>query len=134
MAIAMWSAYSAALTGIIPFAISEFAISSALSVINIKGTFFRKFKQRENKNYYFKDKSECNFILKKGLEVTEAIHVLANLSNATTKQREIRGLTECCNKFGLRRGLMIRHNVAEKFEHHEIAVTVMPLYRWLLLQ
>ncbi len=102
MAIAMWSASSAALAGIIPFAISEFAISSALSVINIKGTFFRKFKLWENKIYYFNDKSECNFIFKKGLEVTEAIQVLATLSDATTGQRELRGLTECCNKFGLR--------------------------------
>ncbi len=99
-----------------------------------QGYTFQELKRREKEIYFFKDKSEDDFILKTGFEVTEAIQVSITLSDAITWQWEIRGLTECCNKFGLRRGLMIRHNGAEKFEHHEIALTVMPLYRWLLLQ
>jgi predicted AAA+ superfamily ATPase len=55
---------------------------------------FQELKQREKKIYYFKDKSEGDFIVKTGLEVTEAIQVLATLSDATTRQRELRGLTE----------------------------------------
>jgi len=74
----MWSASSAALAGIIPFAISELAISSACSVIKVKGTFFWNSRAREKEIYFFKDKSECDFIVKTGLEVTEAIQVSAN--------------------------------------------------------
>jgi hypothetical protein len=62
---------------------------------------FQELKQR-----YFKDKSECDFIVKTGLEVTEAIQVSATLSDATTRQLELRGLT-CCNKVGLRHGLIM---------------------------
>jgi len=130
----MWSASSAALAGIIPFAISELAISSACSVIKVKGTFFWNSRAREKEIYFFKDKSECDFIVKTGFDVTEAIQVSATLSDAKTRHRELRGLTDCCNKFSLRRDLIITLNGSEEFEHHGIAVTVMPLYRWLLLQ
>ena len=95
---------------------------------------FLELKRREKEIYFFKDKSECDFIVKKGFDVTEAIQVSATLSDAKTRHRELRGLAECCNKFGLRSGLIITLNGAEEFEHHGIAVTIMPLYRWLLLE
>ncbi|MFZ4526144.1 MAG: hypothetical protein ACOYOE_11535 [Chlorobium sp.] len=59
--------------------------------------------------------------------MTEAIQVSTPLGDVKKRHRELRGLTDCSNKFGLRRGLIIRHNGAEEFEHHGIAVTVMPL-------
>ena len=95
---------------------------------------FLELKRQEKKIYFFKDKSECDFIIKTGFDVTEAVQVSATLSDAKTRHRELRGLTECCNKFGLRSGLIITLNGAEEFEHQGIAVTVMPLYRWLLLK
>ncbi|MFZ4525127.1 MAG: hypothetical protein ACOYOE_06150 [Chlorobium sp.] len=98
-----------------------------------QGHIFLELKRREKEIYFFKDKSECDFIVKQGFDVTEAIQVSATLSDANTRHRELRGLTECCNKFGLRRGLIITLNGSEDFEHHGIAVTVMPLWRWLLL-
>jgi predicted AAA+ superfamily ATPase len=95
---------------------------------------FLELKRREKDIYYFKDKSECDFIVKQGFDITAAIQVSASISDTTTRQRELRGLTECCNKFGLPRGLIITFNGSEEFEHKGIAVQVMPLYRWLLLQ
>ena len=90
---------------------------------------FLELKRREKEIYFFKDKSECDFIVKQGFDITEAIQVSATLSYAKKRRRELRGLTECCNKFGLRRGLIIMLNGSEEFEHHGIAVTAMPLWR-----
>ncbi len=95
---------------------------------------FLELKRQEKEISFFKDKSECDFIVKSGFDVTEALQVAATLSDAKTRHRELRGLTECCDKFGLRSGLIITLNGAEEFEHQGIAVTVMPLYRWLLLK
>jgi predicted AAA+ superfamily ATPase len=95
---------------------------------------FLELKRREKEIYFFKDKSECDFIVKTGFDVTEAIQVSATLSDAKTRLLELRGLTDCCNKFGLHRCLIITLNGSEEFEHHGIAVTVMPLWRWLLLK
>jgi len=94
---------------------------------------FLELRRREKEIYFFKDKAECDFIVKQGFEVTEAIQVAATISDAQTRSRELRGLTECCNRFGLRHAVIVTHDASEEIEHNGIAVSVIPLYRWLLL-
>jgi len=66
--------------------------------------------------------------------VTEAIQVSASLSDAKTHHRLLGGLKGVLNKFGFHCGLIITLNGAEEFDHLGRAVTVIPLYRWLLLE
>ena len=93
---------------------------------------FLELKRREKEIYFFREKSECDFIVKQGFEITEAIQVSASISNAETRTRELRGLTDCCKKFGLKQGLIITLEDSNEFEHNGIMMTTMPLYRWLL--
>ncbi|NTW84456.1 MAG: ATP-binding protein, partial [Chlorobiaceae bacterium] len=95
-------------------------------------TVFLELRRKEKDIFFFKDKSECDFIVRQGTEVKEAIQVCADISDSITRNRELRGLTACCNEFGLRHGTIITLNGSEEFEQNGIAVTVMPLYRWLL--
>jgi len=99
----------------------------------LEQTVFLELKRREKEFYFFKEKSECDFIVKHGIEVTEAIQVAATLSDEKTRKRELRGLLECCNSFGLKQGLIITAETAEELEMGGVKVTVMPLYRWLLI-
>ncbi len=93
---------------------------------------FLELKRREQEIYFYKEKSECDFIIKQGFEITEAIQVSASISNVETRTRELRGLTDCCKKFGLKQGLIITLDDSNEFEHNGVMVTTMPLYRWLL--
>jgi predicted AAA+ superfamily ATPase len=95
-------------------------------------TVFLELRRKEKDIFFFKDKSECDFIVRQGSEVKEAIQVCADLSDSKTRNRELRGLMACCNEFGLRHGTIITLNGSEEFEQNGIAVTVLPLYRWLL--
>ncbi|TLU88500.1 MAG: ATP-binding protein [Chlorobium sp.] len=95
-------------------------------------TVFLELKRREKDIYFFKDKSECDFIVRQGMEVKEAIQVCADLSDSKTRNRELRGLMACCSEFGLRHGTIITLNGSEEFEQNGITVSVTPLYRWLL--
>ncbi|MEI8032384.1 MAG: DUF4143 domain-containing protein [Chlorobiaceae bacterium] len=81
----------------------------------LEQTVFLELKRRAKEIYCFQDKSECDFIVKQGFDITEAIQVSATISDAKTRQRELRGLTDCCNKFGLRHGLIITLNSSEEF-------------------
>jgi predicted AAA+ superfamily ATPase len=99
----------------------------------LEQTVFLELKRRGKEVYFFKEKTECDFIVKHGFEVTEAIQVTATLSDEKTRKRELRGLLECCNSFGLKKGLIITAETAEKLEIGGVTVTVMPLYRWLLI-
>ena len=98
----------------------------------LEQTVFLELKRREKEIYYFKDKSECDFVVKRGFDVVEAIQVAAAITEEKTRKREIRGLTDCCRQFGLHEGLIITLESSEEFEVDEIRVTVVPLYRWLL--
>jgi predicted AAA+ superfamily ATPase len=100
----------------------------------LEQTVFLELKRREKDVYFFKEKTECDFIIKLGLEVTEAIQVTAALSDEKTRKRELRGLLECCGVLGLRHGLIITFDTAEELEVDGVKVTIMPLYRWLLAQ
>ncbi len=98
----------------------------------LEQTVFLELKRREKDIYFFKEKTECDFIIKLGFEVTEAIQVTATLSDEKTRKRELRGLLECCGVFGLRHGLIITFDTAEELEVDGVKVTIMPLYLWLL--
>lgn len=93
---------------------------------------FLELKRREKDIYFFKEKSECDFIVKHGCDITEAIQVTMTMSDNKARKRETRGLMDCCEKFGLRNGWIITLDSAEDFELNGIKVRVVPLYRWLV--
>jgi len=93
---------------------------------------FLELKRRGQDIYFFKEKVECDFVVKRGFEITEAIQVAATLSDKKTRKRELRGLLECCNTFGLKEGLIITAEASEDLELAGIKVNIIPLYRWLL--
>ena len=99
---------------------------------SLEQAVFLELKRRGKEIYFFKEKAECDFIVKHGLEVTEAIQVSATLSDEKTRKRELRGLLECCTAFGLKEGLIITAETAEQIEVDGVKIAVMPLYRWLL--
>ena len=101
---------------------------------SLEQAVFLELKRREKDIYFFKDKSECDFIVKHGLDVTEAIQVTVSLGDEKTRKREIRGLLDCCEKFGLQSGLIVTLDRAEEIEINGIKIRVVPLYRWLLVE
>ena len=99
---------------------------------SLEQAVFLELKRREKHICFFKDKSECDFIVKQGVDVTEAIQVSVTISDDKTRKREVRGLMECCGEFGLQHGLIVTLDSSEEFELNGVKVSVVPIYRWLL--
>jgi len=95
-------------------------------------TIFLELKRREKDVFFYKEKVECDFIVKNGFDVIEAIQVSVSLADEKTRKRELRGLLECCAAFGLKQGLIITLDSMEDFTENGVTVKVIPLYRWLL--
>lgn len=93
---------------------------------------FLELRRREREVYFYKDKVECDFVIKSGLNVTGAIQVAVTLSESRTRKRELRGLLDCCAAFGLEEGLIITHDTSEELVVDGVKVTVLPLANWLL--
>lgn len=80
--------------------------------------------------FYYQDKKECDFVVKEGKRVTEAIQVSYTME--ANREREIQGLCGAMEHFKLKEGLMISDNLEEKMEVSGKTIRVIPLWKWLL--
>ena len=91
--------------------------------------------QRKGKEiYYHLEKKECDFIIKDGPKVIDAIQVSENLSDKLTKEREIEGLIDALGTYGLSKGTIITSDMQEQLKVDEYSISVIPAWKWLLEQ
>lgn len=81
--------------------------------------------------FYFKKNHECDFIIKEGIRVVNAIQVCYEINNSN-KEREFSGLFEALDEFNLKKGLILTYDqhYTEKSKGREI--NVIPMWKWLL--
>lgn len=81
--------------------------------------------------YYYKNKGECDFLVKDRQKIAQIIQVSYQIKE--NKEREIRGLLECMDVFKLKEGFII----TEDNEGDEIIegrkIIYKPLWKWLLM-
>lgn len=98
----------------------------------LENIVFIELKRNELEIYYHKEKQECDFIIKQGKKITKAIQVTYSLGDEKTRKREVDGLVEACKIYGLNRGLILTQDEEEEFIEENIAIQVIPIWKWLL--
>ena len=98
----------------------------------LENVVFLELLRQKRELYYHQDKKECDFLLKEGTNITGAIQVTASLTNPKTKEREISGLIEAINKYGLMKGFIITRTEDKKMEFEGKAIKIIPLWKFLL--
>lgn len=84
--------------------------------------------RKKNKNiFYFKEKGECDFVVKERERIVKALQVCYNLTE-DNKDREIGGLKEAMEKFKLSQGTIVTFNQEDKIGN----IKVIPIWKWLL--
>ena len=88
--------------------------------------------KRENKDiYYYSNKNECDFLVKKGNKITDAIQVSFALDE-TNMEREINGLIEVMDALKIREGLIITFEQTDEIQIEDKKIRVIPAYRWVI--
>lgn len=82
--------------------------------------------------YYWKNKRECDFLVRTGSD-KELIQVCCNLDDPAVKEREIDGLSETMEKFNIRQGIIITQDQDEEEKIRGKMIKFIPLWKWLLL-
>ncbi len=83
--------------------------------------------------YYWKDaNSELDFVVKKGLKITQLIQVCYDIDNPKTKKRELKGLVNGMKYFNLRRGTIITWDYEDSEKINDKTIEYIPLWKWLL--
>jgi len=99
---------------------------------NMENAVFIELKRRGRNIFYYKEKRECDFVIRSGLKISEAIQVTQSLANPDTAEREIQGLLEAMEKFNLKKGLIITENQEEERRIDGRKIQVLPAWKWLL--
>ena len=88
--------------------------------------------RRGSEVYYHLNKNECDFIVKDGLKIVQAIQVCLDISNPETKKRELDGLTEALKEYNLKEGLILTNDQEEEIKLDGKTIQVLPVWKWLL--
>ena len=95
----------------------------------LENSVFLDLRRSGKEVFYFKEKGECDFLVKEKNKVTQAIQVCYDL-NEDNKGREIDGLMEALETFGLSEGLILTFNQQDTLKFDGKNVAVLPVWRW----
>ncbi len=95
----------------------------------LENIVFLELKRRGHEVYFHKKNKECDFVIKEGSDITQAIQVTQQLDSMATEKREREGLEEAMSSYHLKTGLILTENTEEQRGN----ITIMPIWKWLLL-
>ncbi len=92
-----------------------------------------EFMRRGKEIYYYANGQECDFVIREGGKVVDAIQVAVSVKDDDTRQREIKGLTSAMEHFGLASGTIVTLEEEEDLATADNRrVGIRPVYKWLL--
>lgn len=97
----------------------------------LENLVFIELKRRAADFFFYKDKNECDFVIKEKNKITTAIQVCLDLSNEN-KTREVTGLIDALEKFKLKEGLILTYAREEELNVDDKKIIIMSAWKWLL--
>ena len=118
-----------------------YSIDNAMSIANSASFSSDKGRMLENlvflilrrtyrEIYYFREKGECDFLVKADGVIKEAIQVTYEL-NEDNKRRELEGLLEAMNKFSLNEGLILTYDQEDEIVIGGKKIKIKPAWKWM---
>lgn len=87
-------------------------------------------RQSGNSVFYFKQKRECDFVVKKLNKIEDVIQVCYKI-NSENQKREFEGLFEAMEFFKLKEGMIITFNQDDKLISKDKTINIISLRKWL---
>src|SRR3989338_4124100 len=102
----------------------------------LENIVFMELKRRNKEIYFHKDKKECDFLVKEGNKITEAIQVCYYLDSDKTKEREVGGLLEAMSLYKLKEGFILTENTFKTenitVDHQSYLIHILPVWYYSL--
>jgi len=97
----------------------------------LENIVFLELLRRGKEVFYHSSKNECDFVIKEGLEIVEAIQV-SYMINVSNEQREYAGLQEAMQTYKLQKGLLLTYDTENTSPSGRGEIKVKPVWKWLL--
>lgn len=98
----------------------------------LENMVFVELKRRGYEIYYHQNKGECDFVIRNGYNINQAIQVCYSFENEITKKREIDGLVDALTTYNLMEGLILTTDVEEEITGSNYVIKIVPVWKWLL--
>ena len=99
----------------------------------LENLVFIEMKRRGWDVYYYADKKECDFIVRKGLHISDAYQVTLKMDSPETREREIAGVREAMQAYSLSKGYILTFEGKETINFDDgTIVEVVPVWEWIL--
>lgn len=98
----------------------------------LENIVFVELLRRKKSAYYYSGKQECDFLIKDGLHVSEAIQVVWTLDKQNL-DREYGGLREAMECYELKKGLIITAGTEIPEDINDDSIRIMPIWEWLMM-
>jgi hypothetical protein len=96
----------------------------------LENLIFLQLKRHGDEVYYFRQKKECDFIVKDNNKKMKAIQVCYTLTEEN-KEREMAGLIEALEYLELDNGLILTAVQEDEFAYRNKKIKVLPAWKWL---
>lgn len=96
----------------------------------LENIVFLHLKGKNKEIYFHKDKYECDFIIRDGINITKAIQVTRSLND--NKKKEMNGLLEALQTYKLKEGLILTLDCEDKIVEDKKKIIIKPVWKWLL--
>jgi len=92
---------------------------------------FIELSRRQSDLFYYSNSFECDFLIKEGSKITQAIQVCYDL-NKNNEKREINGLIKVMNKYNLNQSIIINQKRDETIKIDNKKIVLVPAWKWSL--
>ena len=112
-----------------------FARANSLSFSEDKGRLlencvFLELRRNYKEIYYFREKGECDFIVKEGKKIKMVLQVCAEI-NSDNLDREVDGLVEALEFFKIKKGTIVTLNQKDTIVRDGKQIELVPAHLWL---
>lgn len=97
----------------------------------LENTVFLHLRNKYKKIFYFKEKGECDFVVKEKEKITKAIQVCYEL-RADNQKKEVEGLAAALKQFNLMAGLILTLDQEDELLVDGTKILIKPVWKWLL--
>lgn len=99
----------------------------------LENVVYLELRKRGEVYYWSQRGAEVDFVLKEDLEVSDLIQVCYDMSEPSTRKREVSSLRKAMDEFGLGHGTIVTPNEEGTEEVDEGEIRIVPMWKWLLL-
>lgn len=98
----------------------------------LENAAYMELRRRGKEIFFFKEKRECDFVIREGARATQVIQVCYDLSDPETKNREIVGLVEAMETLHLSSGVIVTRDEENEVQEGGKNIFFIPAWKWFV--